>query len=116
MDAFLHHTLQQLIDSGQRVVVYYKFTTSDTIFSETGVVKKFSGTSVLLKGRESNYYHSHIPLEGIRKIVSSTKSRSKRDLAKYGEYRVFYEHAPVRLNETGELDLASTMRALLAVA
>lgn len=116
MDAFLLHMLQQLIDSGQRVVVYYKYPTSDTLYKDSGVAKKLSETTLLLKLRESDFYHTDIKLDRIHKIVSTTKSRSKRDLAKYGEYRVFYERAPVRLHETGELDLASTMRALFAIA
>ena len=116
MDMHLQQVVEALKESQQRVAMISKPVYGSGMVSSTGVIVGYNDDLIRLARSVGSWSADYIGLIQLREIRATVKSRSKRDLKRYGEYRSYWQYAPVALDAEGVLDVGSTLRQLFAKA
>lgn len=117
MNSYFVDMLTSLSARKQRVRVTWDYTIHgfNGQAQRSGYVSSLSDDHFVLavpKGRSVHAHAIHEPQ--VMRIEATTKCRSKKDLKRYGDYRVFYTRPEVRLTAQGDFDLTATLRAYLS--
>ena len=116
MEMHLQQVVEALKESQQRVAMLSKPVYGSGMVSSTGVIVSYSNDVIKVARSVGSWNVDYVSVPQLRQIRTTVKSRSKRDLARYGEYRVYWQYAPVALDAEGVLDVGSTLRQLFAKA